>query len=256
MKVLFAGPSLAGALAQSTLARHVVVNRGPVACGSVAAAVRDGATAIGLVDGNFEATLSVWHKEILYALACGLEVGGAASMGALRAAECAAFGMRGFGSVFEGYADGSLVSDADVAQIHAPAELDYVSLSEPMVNIAATLAKARTAGVLLAEETLRLETLARRTFYKSRTYQGLLAQADWLDAKRRAALAAWFAAEAVDQKRADALLLLDWLCGLPDRRRDAQALGWTLAETSHWHRLLANTGSDRQQHIPAEPQLR
>ncbi|MEJ0097006.1 MAG: TfuA-like protein [Bauldia sp.] len=50
-------------------------------------AVLAGASVIGLVDGVFENVASVWHKEILYALSEGVQVFGAASMGALRAAD-------------------------------------------------------------------------------------------------------------------------------------------------------------------------
>ena len=66
------------------------------------AAVRDGATAIGLVDGYFGGAAAVWHKEILYALSLGVRVLGASSMGALRAAECAAYGMEPVGEIARG----------------------------------------------------------------------------------------------------------------------------------------------------------
>ena len=48
----------------------------------------------------------MWHKEILFALSEGIDVYGAASMGALRAAELDAFGMRGIGDVYSAYAEG------------------------------------------------------------------------------------------------------------------------------------------------------
>jgi len=55
---------------------------------------------IGIVDGNFETVATVWHKEILWAMAQGIHVYGAASIGALRAAELAEFGMKGVGAIF------------------------------------------------------------------------------------------------------------------------------------------------------------
>ena len=61
-------------------------------------AVRRGVRVIGLVDGVFERVPAVWHKEILFALSEGVHVYGAASMGALRAAELDTFGMRGVGA--------------------------------------------------------------------------------------------------------------------------------------------------------------
>src|SRR5436853_151187 len=115
MKIIFAGPSLYGF---DSSAAHPgcepVENRGPAAQGDIARAVVDGATAIGLVDGRYEDVAAPWHKEILYAIEQGVHVFGAASMGALRAAECAAFGMTGIGAVFERYHSGELTDDAAV----------------------------------------------------------------------------------------------------------------------------------------------
>ena len=53
-----------------------------------------GSARIAIIDGYFERMAAVWHKEILLALERGIAVWGAASMGALRAAELAPFGMR------------------------------------------------------------------------------------------------------------------------------------------------------------------
>ena len=105
MRVLFAGPSLSGEI--STLKRKFpgLDIRPPAACGDILRAVRDGAKAIGLIDGYFGDLPSVWHKEILFALHNGVAVAGGASMGALRAAECAPFGMVGLGSIYEDYAN-------------------------------------------------------------------------------------------------------------------------------------------------------
>ena len=58
---------------------------------------------IGIIDGYFEATPTVWHKEILWAMTQGIHVYGAASIGALRAAELHDFGMVGIGRVYEAF---------------------------------------------------------------------------------------------------------------------------------------------------------
>ena len=71
--------------------------------------------AIGIIDGYFENIPSVWHKEILWAMSQGIHVFGSASMGALRAAELAPFGMEGVGAIFEAYRDGWLEDDDEVA---------------------------------------------------------------------------------------------------------------------------------------------
>ena len=62
MKVVFVGPSLHGA----SIDWSGLEPRPPAAQGDVFAAVKQGATAIGLIDGYFGSTASVWHKEILF----------------------------------------------------------------------------------------------------------------------------------------------------------------------------------------------
>ena len=77
-------------------------------------------TIIGIIDGYFEVTPTVWHKEILWAMAQGIHVYGSASIGALRAAELCSFGMTGVGRIFVAYRDGILTDDDEVAVMHAP----------------------------------------------------------------------------------------------------------------------------------------
>ncbi len=173
MKIVFAGPTLPDA------ADHAgdVVVRGPAALGDVARAVLQGATVIGIVDGYFENVASVWHKEILYALSEGVTVIGAASMGALRAAECAPFGMIGVGAVFAAYAGGALIDDDAVGQVHGPEELGYIPLSEPLVNIIATIHDLRAAGAIAETEYAAIAAMARASFFKERTWDTILAAA-------------------------------------------------------------------------------
>ncbi len=206
MIVVFLGPSLDRRAARATLAADY---RPPVVNGDVIRAVRSGATAIGIIDGNFEWTLSVWHKEILWALTQGTHVFGGASMGALRGAELAAFGMRGVGRIFEMYRDGALQDDDEVAVAHQ-AGGGYAAVSDALVNIRLTLADAERARVIGETSRRGLEAAAKRAFYPDRRYATLLA------AGRRAglpepeldALESWLPANRVDQKRADALDLL------------------------------------------------
>jgi len=136
MKIVFVGPTLPDA--HALIAGDIVI-RPPAIQGDLLRAVRSGASAIGIIDGNFEYVAPIWHKEILYALSRGIRVYGAASMVALRAAECADFGMTGVGRIFHHYADGILEDDADVALLHGPAELGYLLLTVPLVNVLATL---------------------------------------------------------------------------------------------------------------------
>ena len=78
--------------------------------------------AILLIDGVFTQDLSVWHKEILYALEKGVAVYGSSSMGALRVAETAVYGAVGIGEIFDAYMTGALTDDDEVAVAHATDE--------------------------------------------------------------------------------------------------------------------------------------
>lgn len=63
--------------------------------GDITRAASERPAVIGVIDGVFEVVPTVWHKEILWVMARGVPVYGAASIGAQRAAELAPFGMRG-----------------------------------------------------------------------------------------------------------------------------------------------------------------
>lgn len=212
--VVFLGPSLAVAEARAILDADYLP---PARRGDIAAAVARGAETVVLIDGYFEQVPAVWHKEILWALSRGVRVCGAASMGALRAAELAPFGMLGVGRVFEAYRAGRFAPFADpfedddeVAVVHGPAATGYAG-TEALVDIRATLAAAEVAGAIDAGERDRLAAAAKGTFYKRRTWAALL------DGRVRApTLRAWVQENRVRQKARDAALLLGMIRdGLP-----------------------------------------
>ncbi|WP_029006721.1 TfuA-like protein [Azospirillum halopraeferens] len=183
----------------------------PVAQGDVIRLCRrETPAAIGIVDGYFECVPAVWHKEILFALERGVAVYGAASMGALRAAELHPFGMIGVGAIFEAFRDGRLEDDDEVAVTHGPAELGYPILSEAMVNIRRTLADAAAAAVLPPGTARALEDIAKDLPYPRRSYGHLLRLAGdlHLDAAELARFRAWLPAGRFDQKRDDARAML------------------------------------------------
>jgi hypothetical protein len=168
---VFVGPTLAPNEARAVLD---AVYLPPAAQGDVYRVARERPRAIGIVDGYFERMPAVWHKEILWAMAQGVHVYGAASMGALRAAELAAFGMEGVGRIFEAYRDGALEDDDEVAVAHGPAEDGYRAQSEAMVNLRATLAAAEAAGVVAPTTRGDLEAIAKALFYPERVYAHIL----------------------------------------------------------------------------------
>ena len=165
---------------------------------------------IALIDGVFHQRLSVWHKEILYAIERGVLVYGASSMGALRAAETAGYGMRGVGRIYRMYADGVLEDDDEVALAHADADDGYQKTSEPMVNVRATFEAAGAAGVLDEAEVAVFTDIAKRMYFPDRSYPAIwrAAAAGGIDAGTVARLRAFVARSPVDLKREDAVQLL------------------------------------------------
>ena len=235
MKTVFVGPTFPDA---SKLAGNKIDIRPPASQGDVFRAAKDGATVIGIVDGYFEYAAPIWHKEILFALSQGLRVFGAASMGALRAAECAAYGMTGIGWIYEMYASGQLEDDSAVAQLHAPGELGYRSLSEPLVNVVSTLGDMLARGLIGHEEQRILDENARAIFFKQRTWKSILAAAQ-IEATRAEELARLIAANAIDQKRRDAEELLAAVIAAPDTYT-APPENWRFNKTTLWDALERN----------------
>jgi len=199
--VVFAGPSLHGIAPDRFDAFEF---RPPAACGDILAALHEDTPAIGLIDGVFENTAAVWHKEILAALERGVAVYGAASMGALRAAECHLFGMVGIGRIFDDYAAGRRVADADVAVVHAPADFDFKPLTEALVDVEVTIEVLLARGFLVQGEAVHLAERAKRFHYKERTWSTLL-QTIPAGVQRRDKIRDALRRHAVKQKQADAV---------------------------------------------------
>jgi hypothetical protein len=241
--IVFAGPSLPPA---SRAAEGPAIEwRPPVRQGDVARAVLSGPAVIGIIDGYFEIVPTVWHKEILWAMAQGIHVFGAASIGALRAAELDVFGMGGIGRIYEQFRDGVLEDDDEVAVLHGPEELLYPPLTEAMVNMRATFDEAARIGMLTPDVAARLTAIAKSLFYKERTYDAVLARAaaSGLSATTLRDVAAWLPSNRIDQKRRDADALLaairTHLAAAPPPLR----VSYTLAETVAWRTALTAAGN-------------
>ena len=202
--VIFAGPSLPPAQRPPD---PVLEWRPPVRQGEVYQAALTRPAIIGIVDGYFEVTPTVWHKEILWAMAQGIHVYGSASIGALRAAELHTFGMVGVGRVFEAFRGGVLCDDDEVAVLHGPEELGYPAVTEAMVNIRATLDAAVADDLLDHELAFCLVEIGKALFYKERHWDAILrvASARGLPSAALARLAVRLRDGGADQKHADAV---------------------------------------------------
>src|SRR5918992_1632432 len=119
---VFAGPSLSGS---PVLELDGICAHPPIAHGDLFRLRLSPDDAVLIVDGVYQHTAPVRHKEILAVYATGVPIYGTASLGALRACEHLGHGMIGLGTVFGWYRDGRVFSDADVALTHGDADVDF-----------------------------------------------------------------------------------------------------------------------------------
>lgn len=231
--VVFLGPTLPERDARLLLDAQFLP---PAKRGDVYLAARAKPDAIALVDGYFDQVPAVWHKEILWAMSQGVHVFGAASMGALRACELHAFGMRGVGRIFEDFACSTLVDDDEVVLAHASAEHAYRPLSEAMVNMRATFSAAARAGILSDAQNAQLVGLAKQLFYPDRSFSRLLsvARAAGLSQPVLDALQDWLPNGCIDQKRRDACELLETLAASAELLREPKLVDFEFSETDAW----------------------
>ena len=231
MKIVFAGPSLYGA---DYDAGDVVV-RGPAQMGDIEHAIAAGATALGIVDGHYQQVGAVWHKEILLALSSGIAVYGAASMGALRAAECEPFGMIPVGSIARRYCSGELYDDADVALTNGPAELGFPPLTEPMVDIEATASHLFGLGLITAADAGAIVAAARNIFFADRTIEAVFEPL-------AAELLPLYTTNRISQKTQDALELIETLKALEPGTHESPR-DWRFANSPFWMGRITSRSS-------------
>jgi len=207
--VVFLGPTLPVFEARAVLPDGVFLP--PVGEGDlVSALAHHQPGVVGIVDGVFYQHPPVWHKEILWALERGIAVFGAASMGALRASECDAFGMTGIGEIYRRYAEDELTDDDEVAVAHDDELHAWRVHSEPLVNVRATMEAAVAEGRLTQPGADTLVAASKGLWFPQRTRERMLAaaRAAGLPPDEVAAAAKALAEHYVDLKRLDALALL------------------------------------------------
>lgn len=193
MLAVFCGPSL------PSTDRTVpgVVYLPPAARGDVERAAAE-FTDVLLIDGVFHYDLAPSPKEVFRA-ASRCRLSGAASMGALRAAECARYGMAAVGTIALWYLHGRIDGDDEVAVLVDPRT--QAALTVPLVNVRHTMRLAVRRGILTRSEAERTIAQARSIYYMERTWD------DVLEAVRGAArdsLAAIARSNSADLKRLDA----------------------------------------------------
>ncbi len=247
MIVIFTGPTISSDDCRGILPAEYLP---PASQGDVYRATLLRPFAIGIIDGYFEHVPSIWHKEILWALARGIHVFGSASMGALRAAELEAFGMRGVGAIFSAFRDGTLEDDDEVAVVHGPAELGYRPLSEPMTNIRATLAAAAAVGILAPASLEVLIATAKALHFPQRDYNRILecGASAGIPKSEIDAFRSWLPGGRVDAKRQDAIAMLEAMRGLTHNQTAPHAPSFVFEATALWLEFLRSAGSLQSPH--------
>jgi hypothetical protein len=170
--LVYLGPSLSLTRAREILPEaiyHSPAKQGDI----VTDVVNLSPSIIILLDGIFHENLSVWHKEIVYALQYPgvAAIYGAASMGALRAAELDWIGMVGIGRIYEWYRDGVTEDDSEVALLYAEKDSIYYPQSVPLCDIRAGVAQYQKEyeGQPVAESASGFLESMRNIHYTKRT---------------------------------------------------------------------------------------
>ena len=133
-----------------------------------------------------------------------------------------------------------IVDDDEVTVAHGDEASGYRRLSEAMVNIRQTLARAEESGLLSPELHEELLAAAKASFYPERSYAALLARARASGLTPQAAeqLGAFFRTHAVDQKAADTLQLLQLLAQLAQSPAPPTEPCFFFSHTEAWSELV------------------
>jgi hypothetical protein len=132
-----------------------------------------GAWGFLLIDGVFMQDDAVSPREVVDVLDDGALVVGAASMGALRAADCWPAGARGIGLIYRLYRRGVLESDEDVA-VAVSADGSDAAMSVPLVNVRYAVSRAVRRRLIDRATARQIVTAAGAIYYPERTWREVL----------------------------------------------------------------------------------
>lgn len=124
-----------------------------------------------LIDGVFHHDLAPSPKEC-YAATLNAKMYGAASMGALRAAECWPYGFTPLGIIARWYIKEVIDGDDEVAVLTHPTT--HAALTVPMVNVRYVAWLARRRGIMSKSECEAFIDKARDIFYMDRSWACVL----------------------------------------------------------------------------------
>ena len=154
--------------------------------------------------------------------------------------------MKGVGRIFEDFRDGRLEDDDEVAVLHAPAELGFEPLSEPMVSIRATVDKAAETGVLTDELPSVLVGIAKALPYRNRTWDTIAktAEDNGVGVQQLRQFQDWLVAGRVDAKREDAVAMLKAMASAIEAGEPARPVTYEFEWTDVWNSLTERVGTE------------
>lgn len=195
--IISLGPSLP--LDQAKILYPDGAYHAPLQSGQLTQLLRLQPKQIAIIDGQFEQTASVWHKEILWALSQGIPVYGASSMGALRAAEMWQLGMIPIGQIAQDYIENQVQDDDEVALTY---DTSYHSNTLTPMDLKASLGSLVSQHKLELKRAQDIFTQLKGLPYFNRT----LTHLNLSSTEQHLLSQHW-----VNQKQADAKLLLSGL---------------------------------------------
>lgn len=172
---IFHGPSLTAAEVGHLLPR--ALSHPPVRHGDLLELDSSPGDRVVILDGVFHHAPAVRHKEICALISAGGEVWGAASIGALRAAELRSVGMRGSGMVFHLYTRGVIERDDEVALIHTDPEHGSTPLTTALITVRVLCRRLRRDKALRLEEETAIVGAAQELHFTERSWRAVLDRA-------------------------------------------------------------------------------
>lgn len=173
--VIFVGPSISRDLVLDAMPHARIES--PIGRGDLARLRQEGTQEFLIIDGVFGQELAVAPSEIVAVLRDGAHICGAASLGAIRAAECFPAGMKGVGAVYRLYRLRVLCNDDEVAVAVAPT-LGYTAVSVALVDVRFTLLTALRGGMLSRDRARAVLTAAKQMHFSERQWDTIFRSAD------------------------------------------------------------------------------
>jgi hypothetical protein len=126
-------------------------------------------------------------------------------------------------------------------------------VSEAMVNLRATFREATRSAIISGATQAALVTIGKGLFYAERTYPAVLdnARNAGVDDAELDCLQAWLPAGRVDQKRRDAVQMLEHIADLAARGRAPLRPTFTFEHTDMWEQVGARAGRQRRAAAPS-----